>query len=869
MLVTRRYPFDPFSVSHRALPGYLTLRQMAMQMDLAPEFWEGQGLISVDGMVAEDWDVQPDGESVQLLIRPMGGGGDDGGKNPLAIVASLAVLAATGFVASGGFRALGTAFAQGGIGANLAAAGVALAGQALIAGLSPSPGQQGASQIEASRTSSVASADGNQAAPNGPIPRVLGTHKVFPPFACEPFVYYDGPDEVVEAVYVLAGPHDLQDIKIDSTLADDLQGVAIQTWEGWPGKPQIEIVDRYARTIDVRSEIQGHTLLEDGETVDLEAVNGFLPQPTVVATKESPDEVWIGLSWPQGLNQNGNDNVALRIPMRLRVRNQDGGDWINLPEVHYAAASLTELRGTIRLLFSDDGPSEGAAATSEGFVEIRRASPGQTLEPASADFAADPAFGTTGDDYLTSNNGATSGVQNVVANRYQCDIYLPSATFPKGRYEIEITRGTALINSNWNASDYEYSNVVWDLFGTQGSSSLRIAQDQKSLYAATFMVRSSSVWNETPVQGSDLAVIAIRSTRQLGPLSLVASGYVPKLDGTGCEITSNPAPHLRDIIAGNLNADPVPARIIDEAELLAWEAHCTTEGYTINTIIEDATVATASLLTAFAGYGLPRQARTWGVVSGRDRSAETPMLTLTPRNSSGFSFSKEFGNFDDGIVATFRDRDRDYEERQITEPPEAIGGKLRQEVYDALVTEEDVRKRARFDLASDRKQGASYTVNAFVEALIVQRGDLVGIEHDVLSQETGRAKVVSFTESNGDLTTITLDDVVTVKDEPDIFSVTDFFAVEDVFALGQQWSVMIRPADGGVEVHDLSNATGETNVLTLADPTPSAAIHTDALVTVGPKGQEYGRFILAAVEPQDQETARLTFVDEAPEIWAA
>ena len=874
MLVAFRDPFDPFSLRTRVLPNVLTLRQIAREMRPPEEFWE-HGVIAVDGLVVERWDVLPpaNARDVTLHLRLLGGGGGEGGgKNPLALIGSLAILAATGFVAGGGLatRFGFQAFAQGTLGANALAAGIALGGQALLAGLQPTPGQQGASQIDASRTSSVASADGNLAAANGALPCVVGTHKVFPPFACEPLVYYDGPDEVVEAAYVLAGPHDLQDIRIDDTAIDELSGVTVQTWEGWPGRPEIEVVDRYSTTTGARSEIQPHALQPDGLTVDLDAENGFVPQPFRMSTAQDADEFWIALSFPQGLNRNGSESSRIRVPFRLRIRNADGGHWINLPEIHYRAAALEEARGTIRLLFSDDAPSQGGAAPDEGFVEARRASPGQNADPISADFAADSVFGTSGDEYLSSNNVATSGVQNVIAGRYACDIYLPSATFPKGRYEVEITRGVALLDASWSPSSYAYGGSVWDLFGSRGTGSQVVAQNQKSIYSAAFLVRSTSIKNETPFAGRDLCVIALRArNRQLGPLSVLASRYVPRLDGTGWETTSNPAPHLRDVYAGLLNSDPVPDQIIDDADLLAWEAHCAAQGHEVNAIIEDATVDSAATLIAQAGFAAPRQSSRWGVVQARDVSAEAPALVLTPRNSSGFAFTKDFSPIDDGVRVTFRDRDRDYAERQIVEPEEAVGGRLIQRVYDGLVTEAQVRQRARFELAAARARRALYTVTAGAESLIVRRGDLIGVEHDVISQETGRARVVGWTEDpGGNLTTVTLDDSVSLQNEPGWETDAPLADDDDLRPLGETYVLAIRSQTGILETWELANATGQTRVLTIANPAPSVAIHNLALVVVGPRDREFGRFIVTAMEPREDLTARVTMVREAPEIWA-
>ncbi|MEO0721957.1 MAG: hypothetical protein AAFY43_07380, partial [Pseudomonadota bacterium] len=114
MLIAYREPFDPFSVKSRTVSADMTLRQMAEAVPVPPDFWE-YGIAVVDGDVTRDFDQVPDGQNISLHLRPMGGGGE-GGKNGLALVASIALLGGVGFISGGGLQTalgFGSAFAQG------------------------------------------------------------------------------------------------------------------------------------------------------------------------------------------------------------------------------------------------------------------------------------------------------------------------------------------------------------------------------------------------------------------------------------------------------------------------------------------------------------------------------------------------------------------------------------------------------------------------------------------------------------------------------------------------------------------------------------------------------------------------------------
>jgi hypothetical protein len=878
--VSYRDPFAPFSVTGRSVTADQTVADAARAASVPAE-WFDQPFAWVNGVPCDDPDkVLRDGDVLILQPRLMGGGGSGGrggGKNPFATIAALGLTLLTGFVAGGGLatRFGLSAFAQGTIASRLAAAGVALGGARLLAGLQPAPGVQGQAQIDAGR-SGAASADGNIAQANGPIPRVVGRRKVFPPFACEPFVYFDGEDEIVEAVCVLAGPHQITDIRLGNALLEEMPGVVSQVLEGWPGEPSIELVQRFAKTEQIGVELKGHTLEDDGLTADLSAEAGFLPQPYVSATTDAPDEYRFDIAFAQGLNDGGS-STRLRVPFRLRMR-QPGDDWINLPEVHFRGVSLQQLRATIRLLWSD-GPQEVVAAQGDGFCEVRREVPAQTVAPVSDGWQADAHFGTTGDTYLTANNLSASGVENVEATRHEVRFHLSGATFPRGRWEVEITRGAAINDGAFVSSTYAYSGVVLDLFGVRDVGTLRVPRRQSDLSATIALIRAASVYNRNPIAGDGMAtIVVVARNRQLGPISAVAAGYVrdwqiapenlgdefpdPDAVPMAWTTTSNPGPHLLDVLTGRLNADPVPERIVDRADILAWRNRCAIEGYEVNAIVEDGTVDTVLELIAGAGFGRPRKSNAWGIVQGRDFTGTDPDVIFTPRNSAGLTMDKPLADRLDGILAVFRDADRNYAERQIVEPPEAVGGLLQQVTYDAEVTEAEVRRRARRELRQARLQTATYTLNAPAEAMIVRRGDLVGVEHDVFARATGRGRVIGWTETGGLVETLTLDDAVEIAREPEFPSVPDLLAVEDMLAIGATYAVAIN----GV-AYPVTEASGTWTTLTLETPVAIAGLAAEPVATVGRTEAVYERMIVADVIPRPDFSARLTLIDETPEIW--
>lgn len=871
------------------LPEGLTLAELRGRMGCLPHDFDSRGVICINGRRVQRgaWHlIRPkavyNGAPVEITFHalPMGGGSGEGGggKNILAIVAGIAITALSGFVVGGGlagkFGLGATAFAKGSIGAILGGAAVSLAGSLLLSALVPPPSIPTGKSIN---NPGAASAEGNVLEPNGAIPRVLGSRKVFPPLAVEPMTYFDGPDEVVEAIYVLNGPHEMTDIRVGAAAIAGLANVDFELRTGYPGEPPIDLVQRQARTEGLQTELRGYAVsATDGFTLETTTgdVVAALPQPLTLATRDAPDEQWLHLVWPGGLNRNASESDFMRVPLRVRIRPINTETWTNLPELHFAAATPRQLRASIKLIWTGEALPSPTAATTEGWIEARISAPAQTASPATPAWAASSYFdGGSGDAWVNANNLGSTRVRRISLDRYTATVQLDPATFPKGRYEVEITRGQQVQSSVWSSSAYTVSGTVWDLFAYAGTPP-RIAQSRNGVSDAVVVLRSVSIWNARPVTGDGLAIIALRArNRQAERVSCIAGGLVRDWDGTGWRnwtVTSNPAPHFYDILAGRQNLDPVPLANIDSAGLVDWRADCAALNYQVNALIEDATVADAAQIVAACGYAKPYQSEVWGVVRDRERGSEAPVQIFTPRNSSGFQWTKAFPRLPEGFRVNFRDASRDYDSHQITVFRPGVSsdtGRLEQITLEGLVTEAEVLPRARYDLAQLERRNVFFSWDAPAEAIVCRRGDLVGIQHDSLDVDSGSGRIIDITFNGaGNLVSVRLDTTVPLRNNGDLLAVTDLLAVPDVLALGAKTGARIRRSTGTSTVHELTGSTGETDLLTFATPISATGIGIGALAATGPLAREMKRLIVFAVDPKEDLTATITGVDEAPGI---
>lgn len=831
---------EPFGIKPhiRRFPEGMTLFEMRLGCDFLPDNFDDGGIICING--------EPVPQAAWPLLRPklavseitfhapiQGGGNGGGEKNILATVAGIGLSMLTGGIASGAILGGLTGAAVAGaptIASVALAAGVSYLGSLLISSLIPPPAEE-PKPLEGS------SIQGNLLARNAPIPRVVGTAKVYPPMATEPFIYYAGADEVVEAVYVLDGPHDLDDIRLDNVAVSSAPYISLETKEGWDSDTPITLVTRYAKTEQVNKELRGATT-EDGDGVVVDQNASYpLPLPQVFFTHLDADSHQLQLFYPQGLGK-GDLSTHVNMPFRIRLRRAGTSTWYNLPEVHFGSRRRLQKRVTIEFVFGAySGPPLVDYEATDGWRYKINSVPNQAVSPVGGAWSAHSTF--------------VSGNSTVVRGGNTLQVELDPDIFGSGRFEIEITRGSVYTNSSFNPATYTLGGTVYNLFGySVNGSDWELPEDQGEFQTTTYIVRSCSVFEKHPLPEVGMATIALRTTnRQVGRLSVVASGYVKDWDGSAWEnwvITSNPAPHLRDVLIGTLNKDPLPEPILNNADFLEWRTHCDNMGYSVNAVIEDKSIDEAARTIAGCGYATLYMSEIWSVVMDRDRSADLPTQVFTNRNMKGFRFTRAFARVPDGLLVNYINKEIGFEEDQLqVDNPYAYPvTRLEQVVYEGLVTDLEIERRALYDMAQAKYRSIFYSFEASSEHLVCRKGDLIAVQRDILNQHQASARIVSWVETTAGVTHITVDQPVST---------------------GGGNAVLLVSSDGS-SVVGYSTADGMT--LTLASPVDPDYVFDGGLVITGPSTEDYRRMIVFEILPKTGYTATITVVDEAPEIWS-
>jgi hypothetical protein len=389
-----------------------------------------------------------------------------------------------------------------------------------------------------------------------------------------------------------------------------------------------------------------------------------------------------------------------------------------------------------------------------------------------------------------------------------------------------------------------------------------------------------SIWNEAPVaRMGTLALIALRArNRDVQNVSVIASGYVK--DFTGAWVTSSvPAYHYKDVLSGAQNLDPLPDELRSDTSLTAWKNLCIANGWKCDAIIDDFRTQDVLTLLASCGYAKPYQSEVYGVTVDDDRSGDDPIQIFNRRNATNFRWERAFARVPDGLIVNCVDKDNDYKPAQIVvyrrDRSLAVPGLFETVSYDGLVETDAVRARAQYDLDQADLRSIFYYFDTDIEAIVCRRGSLIGVQHDVLTQQMGDGLIKKkILNGDNEIVAIELDSTIPISNEPDMHAVTDMHAIKDMHKVGLKTGIAIRRNDGTISTHQVADPTGESDVIHLAD----AIGDTDAivaqandpkrpsLVTSGKLGTVYRRHLVSGITPGKDFQASLTSVDEAPEL---
>lgn len=809
------------------------------------------------------------GTALFVSCVPQGGGG--GGKNVFATIAAIALIALTVWIGGGGLASAfaAPAFAAGTVGANVAAAAIAVAGSAALQMLTRPPGGVGAAGADADAPQlGVAGISRNPIAPFRQVPVPLGKMRISPPLLARPFTTVEATNQYVHLICGVCGPAEISNIKINEADLSDFSSddIEVETREGWPDDPQLALVSECGFEEGVNLELSRHRLESDQQTL-IQPIAQSYPSVTTVRSLEGPSRIRLLLNFPQGLTRF--DNAAnVLLAFRIRLRRVGDVTWRNLPEMHMEASIRAPFRQAVTFFFGGTTDTALAASTSGQIPVFQR------FYAQNPEWTADPYFNA-------SPASIDTGAQHTFAGTNDVLVYLDPAEWPRGAYDISIQRSFV---QDQNAGQFSGGTYIGGLFTYRTAGPPAWTVVNQANYSTAAVLESYTTFRARhPIAQPGLALIAVKAKNiRINAISAEFEPYVPVWDGADWDTvapSSNPAALVRWVRTGHLNkraSDPALASGLED-----FYDYCEDKGLSCHAVVEEGSVEQAAALAANVGDAIIRESDRWGVVIDRDRSAEGVQHLFGAHNmTSGLVIQRRFVFGTRGIVPQFTDASRDYAMRELAQPVYDDGvSRLNDDMlveavpYTGYADEMLVQRRAKLDVRRSRLRATRYSWECHQEHLVAMKGDLVGLSHDILVNIFGTGRVAAFsTESAGPfdwLRTVTLN--TDVQDLPDwdvagFFEVPDMFLVGDVFQLSApELGLQVRLADNSIVMLPVASVDGATITLE-GDVAVPPAFGRTLLAAVGPRTRVVRRVLLTNITPRRDHFARLEAVDEAPAI---
>lgn len=834
-----------------------TLAQLIDLVPLADEALRPHLRVRIDGeMIDPAWHhlIRPKEGAFLSVLLPVEFGGS--ASEVLSAIAAIALIGASLFVGAFGAPFLGSAFAAGSVGANLVAGGASIAAALLLQGLNP----QGSSSGGAENAVGAASAS-NSFELGGYLQRVAGTRRVVPKMILPPWTAFEGDDQVVYAAYGLAGPHAIADVRVGSVAVVDDANFTVETREGFADDTALTLITETVIETAIGLTMTDFVSISSAEaSVQLDtALSVYTPQWHRLESRRDPDAVILNFAFPGGLfnltpsNSDSDAQVAGVTALRLRLRRAGATVWVNCPEmVVRGRRGQSAIRLALRFQWVDTLPSvTPVTANWKGWSWVFNAVP-------------DVAGTWAADSYFYAHD-----VVHAVDSQH-VTIYLDRAQFPSDQYEIEVIRGATVHSAAWAPDTHVINGTMVSFFDVIGGSppTLTLAPNK---YVRELAIDSlQSVYAEYPFDFSSqpTAVIALKAkNRAVNSLSCQASGYAADWDGASWvadQLTSNPASWYREVLSGDLNAQPVDLTLLSSADIQAWHSWCAARGVRVDAIFEMQPITEVLSVICQAGFARPSYGSPYRPVIDRRRS---PVGLVTQRNASGFSFEKPFARLAHALRVTFSDRDADDIVREIIVYADGYnadgsGGLIEASRFEAvnypgITGEAQAIARAKRDLRVARHRSRLISWVMDIEHLEFTMGDLLLVETDILGQISGRGRVLDVRRNgSGEVTGLLLDEDADFT-KPD--------------ADGAPRGATVRLTDGTLLTVGIAAGSPGGNAAEITFSTPVAlpmsggvALLThDCLVATGALTQVTREVLAWDIAPGDELTATITGIDYA------
>ncbi|MCA0851304.1 TipJ family phage tail tip protein, partial [Salipiger thiooxidans] len=179
----------------------------------------------------------------------------------------------------------------------------------------------------------------NQATPDEPVPLPLGTIRVAPVYAAQPYTEVIGDYQYIRALFLVGyGRLDISDIRIGETPIGEFSGVDIEVREGVAGEDPVTITPDQVLEESVQVELLNPQPELDSEGNEVEGGTAE-EQPHVYTTASHSTQASVVLHWPNGMHYNKDSGSLGWTSVDVRIRQREAGTetWSEVVTLNYRA----------------------------------------------------------------------------------------------------------------------------------------------------------------------------------------------------------------------------------------------------------------------------------------------------------------------------------------------------------------------------------------------------------------------------------------------------------------------------------------------------------------------------------------------------
>ena len=335
------------------------------------------------------------------------------------------------------------------------------------------------------------------------------------------------------------------------------------------------------------------------------------------------------------------------------------------------------------------------------------------------------------------------------------------------------------------------------------------------------------------------------------------------------EPTRNPAWIAVDILTGIATPKALPDDLIDWESWIALARHCDGMGYHSDFVVDYSTTV-LELLNSVLGVARASFTMT---LSGKygcliDVKKSVPRQLITPANSRNFGGSRNFSDRPHAFLVSYVDPEMNWQKNQR---PVYFDGwnEFNSTIFEDLdtfgITSADEAWRfGRFMMAQGIHRAETFSVEMDVENLVVQRGDLVHVAHDVPKLGGIACRVVECSENN-----ITINQELSVEPTGYTIRLSDgTIKTGNVLGyLNRGIPMTLRGWEKTLsKVDPIAQRNLDRLVYVLDDAT---GIEPDDLIVMGVFSRVTNPYLVTAINPSQDLTATISLVKYVPEVYDA